>query len=1194
MSQLTNEQQQALFLDRNISVTAGAGAGKTRLLVERFLKIAIDHYRGHPHKVRRILAITFTNKAAGEMKERISEAINTRIRQAEDAALRNHLLSLRDQLNSVAISTIHAFCAKILREYPIEAGLPPDFGELDEMQSLLLIGEATDDVLKELEQINDETEREKYWFLFQLAERRTVTHALHRALTQPFEMEQVLQRFESLDEESFLAFLTDLWLDEMRALLPAEILRNISEAVEAVLRVAVPTGKEAVPELWEMLQACDNLPDVQALSVAQFECLRNLADRLTTNKRTAYSTLNRLGGKKAWPAAGAALLHLSSVLADWYGLLKDLDPGPPPGESDRRFYRWFKVFLTLYKQARARYEQKKSEVPAVDFEDLLLRTYHLLRNHPEVRSELSARYEFIMVDEFQDTNALQWKIIELLAGQNEKLASNKLFIVGDPKQSIYGFRSADIRIFRQVKQAMARAGGSDDLQTFPGNVSLKNSFRFVPDLNAFINDLFAFVLHPTPANAYEVEFQQLTAMREVPAGSAHIELALFSEEDEESPSEETYIAATIERLVRQKATCYEWQDGREVERPLEFGDIAILIRSRNNLLAIEQALRDRGIPFKTVKGIGYWQQQEIYDFYHLLRFLADPDEDMALVGILRSKLLMVPDDVLYFLSREEGSSFWQKLNGKLDKGEYTPAERQKLEQIRAMLQRWIQFRDFLPLNELLEKVLNDLRYPTLILSQVNGEQMLANIEKFIEHVYRFGGGGVLGLIDLIWQVELLIEKSMREGEPQINQEDRTTVKLMTIHAAKGLQFPVVFIPYLNTKNKRARADGLYLDAELGLAVPLRQEALPPDTEFTLHRLLKLRQFKKDLAEAKRVFYVGVTRASNHLFLSAKIKRQVEVHSALQWVTDFFARHNTDPFDAETEQFEGSAYRVRFVRSLQEEASENTETIRTFLQGLEQLQARLKNPLPVSAEQLQMYQALSERPGPITFSATRLMTYKKDPEEYYRRYHLGFFESDYELFADAIYRSNDSLIKGKIVHRFLELMTEHPTEEQALIERVLYDYEVYDPQKRAQFAQEILKLKEKVLASPVGRKIVRARVARNEIPITMRLGNDFFTGTIDRLIQDENGLWRVVDYKTNRIPRERIKAAGQEYDWQMKGYALLLSRIVPEQSVFPVDLYFIYPDALYSYQYSTDEIREIEEMFRQVIEEIKEKFPLVSS
>jgi len=211
MSQLTNEQQQALFLDRNISVTAGAGAGKTRLLVERFLKIAIDHYRGQPHKVRRILAITFTNKAAGEMKERISEAISTRIRQADDPALRNHLLSLRDHLNSVAISTIHAFCAKILREYPIEAGLPPDFGELDEMQSLLLIGEATDDLLKELEHISDEKEREKYWFLFQFAERRTVTNALHRALSQPFEMEQVLQRFEALDEKGFLAFLTELW-----------------------------------------------------------------------------------------------------------------------------------------------------------------------------------------------------------------------------------------------------------------------------------------------------------------------------------------------------------------------------------------------------------------------------------------------------------------------------------------------------------------------------------------------------------------------------------------------------------------------------------------------------------------------------------------------------------------------------------------------------------------------------------------------------------------------------------------------------------------------------------------------------------------------------------------------------------------------------------------------------------------------
>ncbi len=526
-----------------------------------------------------------------------------------------------------------------------------------------------------------------------------------------------------------------------------------------------------------------------------------------------------------------------------------------------------------------------------------------------------------------------------------------------------------------------------------------------------------------------------------------------------------------------------------------------------------------------------------------------------------------------------------------------------------MLNRWLQLRDFLPLNELLETVLDDLQYRALLTSQINGGQLLANIEKFIEHVFRFNSSGILGLVDLIRQVELFIEQSLREGEPQINLEDKGTVKLMTIHAAKGLQFPVVFIPYLNTDNlrKSGSAPHVFLDAQLGIAAAPRDDlplaaARQSDNgkkRYTLFHLLKLQQKKKDLAEAKRIFYVGVTRASDHLFLSAQIKRDrqgrpgVQPHSALQWIVEHFKRHNFLLFESGQTEYRHENYTLHIVRSLPGEARTETK-IADWLNNLRRLQKHILQPQPASEEALALYRPLHDQPGPITFSATRLMTFVKEPKEYYRRYHLGFFESDYELFADAIYKEDDALIKGKIMHRFLQLLSEGNSDETQILERVLFEFEVFDPQKQAQFREEILFLKEKITRSKVGKRIIQARPARNEIPVTMRLGDDYFTGTIDRIIRDENNLWHVIDYKTNRITENRLNSVGKKYEVQMKGYALLLSRLLPQQKSYPVDLYFIHPDALYSQTYSMDDIHYIEEEFLQLIAQIKQRFPVGNS
>ncbi len=1185
---LTADQKKALDFSRNISVTAGAGAGKTRLLVERFLEIVLNHYREQPQKVRRIIAITFTNKAAGEMRQRIAMAVKDRLKDAQDPQEKHCLRTIRDQLNSVAISTIHSFCTRLLREYPIEAQLPPDFSELDEMQSQLLMNQAIEQLFDDIKQ----NIKPEYAELFQYFEAVRIRQLLSRALSQPYEMHLIAGQFQNFnDQNDFFDFIARRWHQAMEQLLPVQKLRvmfTLCEQLTGQLINETDADARAIKK-FEHIRQMAALKQKTHLDVNDYQQVRQALMAFTT-KGKAYKNLSQFGGQNSWRSQGKDLiLKLSALSAGLLEPLQLFDPGEPPGDSDRLYYRHFKTILTLYQQARDYYENLKAEIPALDFEDLLVRTYHLLANNQQVRRQLVQRYDFIMVDEFQDTNALQWRIIEFLSSEHDRLQSNKIFVVGDPKQSIYGFRNADIRIFKTVKEQLAQNAGAPSTELYEGNIVLKESFRFLPRLNAFINAFFKELFTPGEQNPYEVDFEPLIARRKL-SEKGQLEIAILN--DDPRQSEEEYIAQTIERLVRlDKVTYHQPQENGELEQPLTFGDIAILLRSRQSLLAVETTLRQHNIPFKTVKGIGYWQQQEVADFYHLLHFLVTPESDFYLVAVLRSKLFLIPDDVLYLLSREQGAHFWEKLNGPLE-GSFL-GYRAKLMQVRALLNRWLSLRDLIPLGDLLRLLLKELNYKALISAQLNGEQLLANIEKFIDHVYTFKKSGLNGLLELLEQLEILIEENAKEGEPQINLEDKSTVKIMTIHAAKGLQFPVVFVPYLNTGNLDNKRQNVFLEPEIGLAVDFRSDLQNEAQNFTLLNLLKVEKKKRDLAEAKRLLYVAVTRASEHLFLSAKVKKNgIKAHSALDWLNRFFLRQGLkiDLADEQSTTIEADGYRLQIVRRISPSTA-TSHSMAQIKQGLQILRKTLHEAPILDKENVKWFLPLQDQPSGMVFSATRLMTYLKDPESYYQRYHLGFFESDYELFAENIYKMDESLVKGKIFHRFLELMTSQTGDQREVLERIFFEFEIFDAEKRNQLAQEILFLKEKMERSAIGVQLLQAKNAQNELSVTMSLGQDFFTGTIDRIIKNEQGWWKVIDYKTNHIRADQVAEKAQDYQWQMKGYALLLSQLFPQQQQFPVALYFVLPDELFERTYTKKDIEEIQNTFVSLIEKIKRQYPV---
>lgn len=1178
MSDLTAAQRQALALDKNISVTAGAGSGKTRILVERFLKIVLKE----PQRTRRILALTFTNKAAGEMQERIAGEIQKRLTEADAEEEKVKLRLIREQLNSAAVSTIHSFCARILREYPLQAGLAPDFGELDDIGGLIMMRQAVQQALRSL----DDDPTHDWSHLFLALNRSRVLHLLLEALQNGYDMHKIIERWRQFDEEGYLQYLNRKWQEALRPLLAGLNISAFYGQARQILNALPPdwqmTHDKAVAtrvRLQDFLTAYERQHD----SRSTLQQLLRLIIHLTTRNGSAYKNVAQLGTNKSWPPAARELLvQLSALSAGFAPQLLELGLVEGPGEQDRQWFRIFSQFVQLYERAAGIFRAMKQEEGALDFEDLQLLTLRLLEEQPAIRRELAGRFSHIMVDEFQDTDELQWRIIKLLASdEHGKLHNNKVFVVGDPKQSIYGFRNADIRIFNQVKKEFASQAAAPSGE-YAGNVVFGESFRFLPRINAFVNQVFSHTLQEEADNPFEVGYHALQTKRDLPPDTGWIHLTLL----EDDPQAD-YLAWQIDQLIKQGTEIYEYTSEGEKPRPLTYGDIAVLLRTRDKLLEVEQALRNRSIPFKTAKGVGFWQRQEIFDLYHLLRFLDNPQDDFALVAVLRSKFFMLSDETLFLLSRQEGRHYLQKMERVLagQAEQFSREESRALREIRQKLTHWRRLRDHVNLQELLDEIMEQSRFLTLLAAELNGEQAVANVKKLVEQAQLFEMSGAGGLNDFLKYITDLIEREMREGEAQINLEDDGSVKIMTIHAAKGLQFPVVFLPFLNPK-KRGRSGGVYLDGELGLAVKY-ETTDNQEAEHLLLRLLKERRRRKETAEAKRLFYVGVTRASNYLFLSAQIEQGKEPakNNSLSWLRQAFLAQGTDILTVD--EVQGNKF-VMDIRRNFPSGSEEEQDLKQFINQLNTFDDMLRKPAP-EAPVPGYLQPPAAKPGAQIFSATRIMTYLQDAQEYYRKYHLGFFQDDYEAYGELVYPGGDALLWGKFVHRYLQRRTEQDWDEEALIETLFFEFDVLDPQLQAKFRRQLQLVRERMKTSPKGREIIFAPQALNEQSVLIRLGEDYFTGTLDRLFVNRSGLWEVADYKTNRIVAGGAEREAQKYEWQIKSYALLLSKLFPQQTEFPVSFYFLAPDEIYRRTFSAKEVVGFESFLIDTIREIKEKF-----
>ena len=856
---LTPNQKEALNIDNHICVTAGAGSGKTTVLVDRYLNILKLREDVNPDQ---IAAITFTDKAAAEMKSRILKEL----RKPEYASIRDRHL---EKIHSAPISTIHSFCSRILKENPFQAGVPANFGVLEGIEKKLLLKQTIKHTLKIIATVTEDRHRKE----------------LERCLQSFPDGEQLLDMLISLvDKRNVMKHLLDtVYSDSTISKLPTEWEKayqgvlpspdEISEFIGCLQRIQkIARGKNAdrvdflTSDLASFQEFSASSPDV-------FSFLREIAKLITTSENR-IATRDFIGLKNDTTGYEYEIEFLVSVARR----IKEA-PTVDCEAVDSDDYLLLNIshdLLKLYDRVLQDYQTAKLSQSKLDFADFQIYTRDLLKNNDRIRQKLTDQYKFYMIDEYQDTNELQSEVLMLLT---DELKSSNLFVVGDPKQSIYGFRDADVRVFEKTKKKIIELGGED--------IHLKENFRSLQNSVGFINHFFGRLMRDEKENDFEVSYEPLNAGKHDNAEGV-VEIIL-GQKNSDNANEFTLLAQHIKHIVSESDTdSLNQQNSRDAVKPIKYRDIAILIRARRHLPEIENALHVAGIPYLTSGGIGFYQRQEIYDIWNYLNFLNAPEvNDLSLIGTLRGPAFGISDNELFEISLQGEKEFWLKTQNYKKKTD-------SLKTAVTILKEHHQIARRLPINQLILTIVNETGMIGILKTGRKGEQRWANYQKLLDIARNFDAEeNKPTLTDFIEYLDILITDEPGEGDAPI-EEDSDSVEIMTIHAAKGKEYPIVILPCLNRRGQYAREP--FIDDKLGIGFsPLipNQDYDQSSPEIVL--LMKNIANAKDNAEKKRILYVATTRAENRLILSGTLNEKGKAENNLKMMFELLEINEHDEF-----------------------------------------------------------------------------------------------------------------------------------------------------------------------------------------------------------------------------------------------------------------------------------------------------------
>ncbi len=840
-----NDAQETVVkqIEHDLLVSAGAGTGKTRTLVARYLWLLDQGL-----SPRQVLAITFTEKAAREMRNRLRQAIGTQIQEAANDESQTKWIELEAVMDAARIGTIHSFCAEVMRSHPAEAAIDPLFTVVDEGMAATIKAQIVDDTLS--------------W-----ASAET----------------QLAPLFATIKPTSVEAILTHLMNHRLEAshLLPGEAFDvHQSSALRDALEAFVqhPQVLAGIEQLRAMRAENSLLDDAGDHLHRQIEALldgwKNLEVALAEGKlidaAKALHSLRRehmskgIGKKKSEAKRLVYMLRerYSNLIEPWLG-------GEKPGdlmldtEVEALSLEILPLVGVLFSHAVSSYRMALDQRQGLDFDDLEAGALDLLENE-RIRLLWQEKISAVLVDEFQDTNTRQRAIVEALCGGTP----GKLFVVGDARQSIYRFRGADVRVFRRVQQDIIDRGGKTAI--------LSTTFRAPSGLLRCLDDLLPPIMgsEDIESRPFDIPYTRLEPYRLKPREGVEAPLVEFVL-GSGSYADEARTNAAQALVVRLKQL-------RDTGQIRGWDEVALLFRAASGFEKYEDALQAAGIPYLTVAGTGFYSRPEIRDVLNILNALANPQDDLTMAGLLRSPAFGLKDSTLFRLRwGPEGSRpLLAALTQDLDT--LDDAERARIDRARRIIDELLPLADRLPIAELLKLVVDKLDYRAVLAS--GHSRLWRNLDKLLVDAHESGAVQVRAFLEYL---RTLRDVGAREGEAPAVAEG--AVRLMTIHKAKGLEFEFVVIADASWRPRTGQAP-VYLLEETGPALKLDRFDVSP----LIYQLAKAIDTRQSQAEGSRLLYVASTRAKEKLLVSGHLSATGGGWSAAGWLKSLLEAMRVDP------------------------------------------------------------------------------------------------------------------------------------------------------------------------------------------------------------------------------------------------------------------------------------------------------------
>ena len=1052
-------------LEQNFLVEAGAGSGKTTCLVDRMAALLAAGIC-RPEKMA---AVTFTRKAAGELKEKFQLRLEEMFAREDDPYVKSCLEEALGKMERVFVGTIHSFCARLLRERPVEAGIAPDFTEVEGLEERLLEEAAWEDYLLEL--------------------RFTRPEQLQKLDELDLSPEDIKDAFQQLNRypDVEMAFSEAPYpeLSEAR-----ENLEHFCTLARELLPTSIPSKG------WDGLQTVSRtaLRWQRVFDLQQDRYLLRLLEKMDKN---ASPTYNR------WPVREQA-----EELAAAFQELRE-SKIKPAREAWLKYRHQHLLHFLL--PAAKRYQKLRRRENKLNYQDLLMLAAELLKNNPEVRGYFQNNITHLLVDEFQDTDPIQAEVMFYLTGSDltekewTKLVPRpgSLFVVGDPKQSIYRFRRADIDTYYRVKEMITLSGGEI--------LHLTTNFRSLPQLIEWTNNGFEELFSPAPP-PYQAEFVPMEMVRRKDPDAAYGVYRLELEDVKGNNAEQIawqdacriadWINHSLNGGIMLSRTAED--NARALsQRPVP-GDFLLLVHYKKHMSLYARALEARGIPFNLSGGGDISESEELKELLCLLRALADPDNPVPLVASLRGLFFGISDDHLYRFKNSGGRFYFLRdLPATLDR---------EVQEVFApawdtLRRYWRWSRELLP-SSALHKIVSELGLLPLALAEELGKGRAGYILQVLELLRQRERQGVASFSEAVDFLSRLLAEGLEE-ELDIEGGGTSAVRIMNLHKAKGLEAPVVILanpgrspshePVLHIMREAEKARG-YLVIQKGGTFGRQTLAIPPDWDH-----YGAEESKYQEAEAMRLLYVAATRAKDLLVISTYPKKPENSpwHLLEQFLRDKEVLSEPEAAAAAADAEKKEPFTLPMLQEAREEINNAAELIAA----------------PTYARQRAAEARGEEKP------TSRGM-------------------------------QGHGATWGKIIHAALEEMVKSLTVKNQAAESIFSDEELQALAKRSlrkedeapERAGEVVQALKGIILSTFWQRICASDERHAEVPFGIRENDNYTTGIIDLAFREAEG-WVLADYKTDAVKDEsHLQKLADYYAPQLEAYCRCWEQITGEKVV----------------------------------------------